>query len=460
MPKIVINQEDFLRGAAENDFQNNGGYSPEDKSGNIYVKEGVLAPPPLVTTNTAAVQPIIGFAVKEGAFSAPIRGAGTVNNSGLFYTFTSEGVGTNTSVDAGRNYSSVFSDICFYGTEFFVTSKTDIAKFDGDMGTPDYDWWTDTKSGTALNAYLPHQMLVSKASGSKILYLSDENNLKSYDGTNINQAAFAIPSNYWITAIVEYQNKIYIAAEPYYNASGYNHGKSYLYVWDGSDTNYESVYQLEDRVDCMYVFQGNLLLFTSRYMGYWNGINITKLRDLDNQVFKGMITQYADRIHIAQGKSILVYDGQRFSYLLVLANDINAIACNYASNILISSNSKVSLSYTNNANIDGTAKVGTGYWRSRRYFFDSNVIIRKLTIHLAETLASGSVISFGLINEKGTENSVGSMSYANDGAIRAKEFNNVNQKMLSAQLRVNFSATPKQIAMMMIEYEPIKTPIQ
>jgi len=466
MSKFVINQEDFLRGAAENDFQNNGGYSPEDKSGNIYVKKGVLAPPPLVTENSGAVESIAGWCTKWSALGAPIRAFGIDSGAdGHFYTVTAAGVVAEVSEDTGHDYHAKKSDILYFpfnGQEsILVSSTTDVAQFSEDMASANYDWWAVDRSAGALGANNVHQMINYGASGGELAFITNGTKIASWNGTTATAAAFTMPDGWTITAIVEYRNKIYIAAETSaLNFSGSNHVKSAIFIWDGLDTtDYEDVHYLNDRIDCMYVFQGMLLIFTSRYMAYWNGLNFTHLHDLDHQVFKYMITQFRDRLYIVQSKAILVYDGQRFSYLLVLENNINALFSSSDVSLLLHSNGKISLSYFENADSNGTAKVGTGYWRSRRSFFDQNVIIKKITVELAEPLASGSVMNIMVLDHNGTSTTVGSMTHAADGAIRSKEINNINLNMTSMQVRIHWSAVAKQVARIAVEYEPTKKPI-
>lgn len=460
MPKIVINQVDFLKGAAETDFENNGGYSPEDKSGNIYVKRGVLAPPPQVLSNTGAVKPIAIFDSLEET-GTDIRGVGYSANVGFFYTFNALGEGVLTSQNSADVYTAKRTDMVYYKSNFFVSSATEIARFDNSMGSANYDWWSIDRSAGALADNTPHQMLVFGAGGSEKVFIANGHLIASWDDTDP-ATAFTLPSNYRVTAIIEFQSKIYIAAEPYANASGTYHGKAALFVWDGVETTlFDELFQLEDRVDSMYVYQGSLLLFTKRYMGYWNGITIERLRDLTSQVFKGMITQYNDRLYIVQGADILIYDGKRFSYLLGMANDIDAIMCNAESNILISSNTLSHLSFVNNNDdIQSISRVGTGNWRSRRYNFGQNVIIKKLTIELAEDLASGSDIEFNLIDHTGTSTEMGDMTFATDGAVRFKEIENINLKCLSGQFQIEWKATSKQIMQLTIEYEPTRNPVQ
>ena len=459
MNKLVINAKDFVLGASETDFYSDGGYSPEDKGANINAVKGLLYPQMLLTAKEGTVYK--GIAICYGRKAAEITinnalmGANPDNDDGYFYLVDSAGIGTQAATDDGRDYKAGKGDIIFFKDNFYATSTTDVALLGYDLVTgSDYDWWHDTKGNTSLNSYCNHPLLVLD----DVLYIGDANKVHTWDGSTDTEAFLTLPLEEIITAMIVYNYKIYIATEPYYNYGGDYHVSGKIYEWDGTSSQWDNVYELGDKVNAFYVFKGQLYLFTPRFFARWNGISFIKLRDVSTNIYKQQITDYQDYLFYAEGKTLVCFDGQYFSYpysnlnsSTLLAKDIDLITAGYQNYLFLN---------TNNANYSTTTTSGTGvsYWRANRYSFGQNCYIRKLIVELQTPLVSGSEIEFYFYDHNGTSKTIGTMTYATDGAVSIKEFKNINIKTYSIQPRVYFKVNGKPIRQLTVEYEPTEQP--
>lgn len=451
MPSITINYQDFNKGVSVSDFLPTGGFSPKDKGHNLHATPGVLNSQPAVVDN-GSCKDIIAWTNKQGGTDADIVALGidTSNDDGFIYSFSSTGVPTQKGTDNGRNYKKGISDIVFFKGDYYTTSDTDIAKINGALSSIDYTWWTTTKGKTALTSGVAHHLLVFEDT----LYITNGNKLISFDGTNIVEAALTIDQYYNITAFEEYQGKVYIAAQPLTgNTNGY-HGLSKLYVWDGVDVNnWLASFEVEDYISALYVYNGTLLVFNNYYCGYFNGINIIKLFDISNMVFKGNITQFKERLYISTYRDIICYDGKKYYYFFYNSADdaVEGIHCSKGDNFIISTNGKAYLTYLNNAG-------GAALWSSNRYHFSGNVRIRKVVVELATALYSGSDMAVTLSDHQAAVKSLGSIKYSDGDRGMIKEFNANNLSTYSVQVRINFIANSTGISQITIFYDGTEQP--
>lgn len=448
MNKITINASDFIRGSSSSDYKPDAGFSPEDKGHNLHVKEGLLYPQP-VATNKGAAEDIFAWASVEGGIFSNWFALGY---GGKFYSLDNDGVPTLLQTDGARTYSKFYSNMLYYKAKFYATSTGNIAQLDSAMGTATFNWWTGLGKTALLNT-LAHHMIIFGGT----LFISNGYTIASYDGTTSSDSAFTIDTNYYITAMIDYQNKIYIAAMPYYGLARTNaNAKLFIFTPSGITTNtYDDSHPLIDAVSAFYVFKGTLLVFTEKYLAYWNGITLTKIKDLSEKVYKQQICQYGDRLYFSEGKNIVCYDGNSFYY--VYHNPNNGEATDNIEGIVFDSNNLFISTGTKIYSADITTGAGTSYFRSNRFNFGQNVVIRKIVVELAETLVSGSSIPITFYDHKQTGNTVGTISYS-AGDTFIKEFNNINITTYSLQLRAYFQTNGKPIKQFTIYYEPSEQP--
>ena len=459
MQRIKINAIDFWKGASTNDFLPTGGFSNFDKGHNLYKTKGLLYPQPSETDVAALSDDGLVASGINHALSKLFCGVVADGGDGYFYTFASDGTPTLASTDTGRDYSSYASDLIFYNDTFFITSKTDIASLTSTFGTPDYDWWTTVAGGTGFTSALPHQMLIFE----DVLYIADNANIKSWDKTTAVDSALDLQTDFKITAFVIYNGKFYISAEKLYNAGGKNSVTSKMFIWNGTDPSYSKVIDLPEKIFTMINYNGLLLLFGPYSIYAYNGVGFTRIFDLLNTtrpVYKHRILNYKDRIYFANGDFIICYDGYKFSYFFDSANGSANIKDKTIESIGLISNDRVIMTSGSRAlTLDLDDGDGTSYWRSNRYELGSSRRVKNIIIELGEDLVSGSDMEFTLIDEKGDEKTIGSMTYAGGDRI-VKQFKNINKYAISFQIRVRFKTNAKSIRAITVEHESIGNPVR
>jgi hypothetical protein len=77
-------------------------------------------------------------------------------------------------------------------------------------------------------------------------------------------------------------------------------------------------------------------------------------------------------------------------------------------------------------------RAGNGQFATLPIDFIGNVFIRKITVELAENMASNNVNTFKIYDQTGTLLDTLTMSYALDGAVACKEFKGLDYKNLNS----------------------------
>lgn len=465
MPTIIRDAQNFILGASKSDFFSNAGYSPEDKGVNIEAIEGLLCPPPALTNRGSVGGTICAWGLSEGALGTALVG---VNDEGGFYTFSSLGVPTLKVTDtSGNSYSDMKTDIVFYNGDFYITSTTNIIKASWNFGTFDYSWWVATSGKTALSSVVAHQLLVFNNK----LYVIDEETIYTYDSSTFTTFNSVVESTDKITAFCVFQNKIYIATEPYYNASGSYHGKGKMYVWDGVSTYPEYSYPINERVDTFFAHNGSLYAFTNKSFGRWNGSEFSPLYELNSNVYKQQITERNNKIYFVdnhQGTlglftakvhnqySVCCYDTVtgRISHPIQYIDTTTGYEYLKPIDGIVSySGDKINIASVDTLfSTEVTNISGYGYFRDNRINFGKNVKIKHVTVELSEELSSAEMV-FSFYDHLKASKSIGTMT---SGII--KEFKNINIDTYSMQLRVYFKTNAKPIKSITIEYEPTEQP--
>lgn len=460
MPTITINAKEIIKGASLNDFLNNGGFSPIDRGANIELEEGLIYPQPAFTNKgDLNGTKIVAWAETEGS-----SGTNTVavDDSGKFYQIGSSGEKYEKNTDTSNVYTDMKSDMVYYAGYFYATCEDGVVRLSADLLTIDKFWWTTTEGKAALDNGVPHQLLVFDSK----LYIISANTVYCYDYYTTTHTTYTVVgTGDKITAIGEYQNTIYLATEPYYNAFGLYHGKGALYVWDGSSDFPSNKYPISERISTFKVYNGYLYAFSTSALNRWNGISFEPIYKLYDNVYKQQITEYDKKLFFADFNNtnsgiytsdsptqhaICCFNGERFSYPMQYvdksspgyeyAQAIDAIFCNYEDRFIVSSNSD--LLYTTLDNVSGD-----GFVRFNRIDFSDNVKIKRIYFVTSEALSSSEIV-LTFYNHLGASKTIGTATTG-----RINEFNNINIDTFSFQLRVYFKTNAKPIQSITIEYE-------
>lgn len=454
LPSFTIDKRTFALGTdAYNDYPT-GGFTVECDRINLWKRRGYLHVPAAITAKSTSLKPspAISWGYGKGALGPALMAVGVnSSNDADFYLVDDVGVFTKVgSTDTSHDYQEGFTDTAYYNGKFYTTSKGDMVEQATDLTGRDTSFWVTTKGRSGLGLFNPHPLLVYGS----IMYIADGQYLHQLDGTTASEHVFNLEDGYVITAMVKYNNLIYIAAEPYYNASGTYHGGQKIFTWNGYADSWLDAWDIGYRVNAMYVYENVLYIWTNDYVGYFNGTIFVPLWPIRNtvafysQVFKNRIAEidkalfYVDGIQLVRLGPIVPAGKKVFTHCfrsptsdtitgifgttdraMVLAQyDVTAGASHYIADVNAS---------------DYPASGSLRRFNPR--FFNTEVKIKHIVIEF-EAFASGQALDVAYINDAGTIKTCPQINYTNNGAITRYTFDiNGHPMTRSCQVQVGIT---------------------
>jgi len=201
----------------------------------------------------------------------------------------------------------------------------------------------------------------------------------------------------------------------------------------------------------MFSYNGKLLLFFEKFVGYYNGLNIDAIWDLNgtSPVYKGKIKQIDDVLYFIDGADIMAFDGSKFWCYYTGSANIDTIWNLIGDNLdFIEGDNAYKFDLFD---IDGTGKAS-----SLPIEFPQKVAIQKIKLFLDEDMVSGDSNTIKIYDEGDTLVYTGTATFANDGAIRFKEFgqNGGNLCRLDT-MRIVLDTFSNLVKRVLIKYAPI-----
>ncbi len=327
-------------------------------------------------------------------------------------------------------------------------TDADIGRAEIGTATPTFedDYYTNTLGGSVLTKGVPHQFLEWQENG--MLYCTNGNKLIEIDGINssIDDNAFTLPVGWVITNIFDAGNLIGICAT-YTPGSGVATyaSRAAVFFWDGSSSKFLKKISLPDvRIWASVVIDGIPYLLSEGvdnkgYIRKWNGTTFEVVQNINNNIIYGYdppatfgaVCKYKNGFLFTtnRGGNIYYYGSYVPGISPALYNISKAKGTTYTYAIM---------------NIAGvwlvSSQVGTGgsaiyYWehqgggdykgfryRSLYYEFPQKIRVNYVKVYF-KTLESGCDDDVKLETDYGTTTTLGSISYANDGAVENKRFN-------------------------------------
>lgn len=431
LPRFTIDRSDWLAGNNSAYDLPDGGLQNYTVGANVFSEPGLLAIAPYLGTNTTASLPALGVLSWGGGKGAITLQpmcvmANTSGGDGSYYTVDDVGVMTKVgATDTSQDYSPGFTDTRYYHGAFYTTSRTDIVKNSTDLGTRDLSFWITTSGHGTLQAFSPHPMEVF----GDILYIADGQYLHQLDGAVTSTQVLDLGTDWTITAIVNYNNLLYITAEAYLNANGQYHGITKMFTWDGFSDSWLDEWTLNYRVDALYVYENVLYIFDKQFMGYWDGARKKNLRVTGNQIFRHNITETSDSMFYVNGSTVVRYGtpqigAQRrfWNYWQNVFQTYQGITSFRDNRIILSENgsSNSSVYYVADANGPGTINFANLFFNKRT--FRRAVHIRGVVVE-TDPIPSGGAVSVTYLDDNntsralGTFNTVGKMKKQLEGIV-------------------------------------------
>lgn len=409
-PNFRLDSKDWLSGNNAYDDFPEGGALQETVGINSFSKPGLLAQAPSLGATVTASLPtkgVVSWGIGSGA-SAPsvVAVYSNATDDGSFYSVnTSTGAMTAVgAADTTRNYKLGQTDTVWYNGNFYTTSETDITLNSADLATRNTTWWTVTKSQSALTTGVPHPLLVYES----ILYIADGRYLHKVDGTTVSTQVFDVPPDHVITAMVEYNGLIYIAAEPYNNLTGSVHGLAQLFSWDGLTESWYEQYFMDYRINALYVYKNRLYGWTNNFLGEWTGTEMDPVWPVSNQVFKCHITATSDSMIFADGETLVRYgkpytrnlNRKYYNYMSSAALPFAGIISISGDNLILTEQHASASPNYYISDVNNVATTGTRALKFNHRFFIQPVKVRGVVI-TTEAIAAGQSVKAGYIDMNG-----------------------------------------------------------
>jgi hypothetical protein len=444
---ITIDRRNFLRGMSSSQWTDEGGFSPQSKGFEISQTglRGVLQNGRGLSEDSTNIADNVIAATKYASGSSFIYYA--LGSGGNIYTTDPTGTITHTvkTTDSAKTYNS-FSDIIVYGGNLYATSTTDILKSDLAFSSVDNDWWTATKSKSALTSGVPHKLFDFQG----VMFITNGNKLAKWDDTTATDATLTLPTGWIITDAEIINNRIYLAACYGVNDTTKNTINK-IFVWDGYSISWLSeipIYEptiafLQQVNGLLYFFAGHSL-FVSDGSSYQRVFNFPYETMAPNFHTKEV---YDGVLYFKGYQGIIAYDTitKAASYPIYTTSTINVIIIGHVYYIdLYGETNKFWQCSTNNA--------GQSFY-SNWYDLGSPHYIRKIEVVFPDALTTGSTYDFSLYDEKESLHTQ-TISYALDGGIKFKTYM-LNKLVNRFQLKItSTNSANKAIVAIRIYAEP------
>lgn len=441
---LTIDKNEFQKGVTLDDDDEAGGMSPDGNGLNYFLSKGfTLIPQPSFTTVNGTVGEIVDSCVDSAYLGDDCL---VVDNAGKFYILS----GTTLSLkktDSAGSYAYPTSRIKAFKGGIYCTTNNDITFLNGTMGSMTVNWWTVTKSKTALHIAYRHPMEVVEDT----MYIADNNMLHTWDGTTAVYNAMSLPSQYNITELRISNDGRHLLAFVSETANS-SHAKktvARIFVIDTVTLEFIQEIKVADQTESAINIAGTTYVIYGKSFGYFTGSGYKLIRRLEstNAIYPPRVTTVDNTILIVEDNRILVFGnisgkGNIFFYLAKSESPYNPIR-----NILAYGNSgnddnKLLLNYvesgSNKARIlDLNDRGSYDIDVLTKKYRKGKVWIRRVEVE-TETLASGDSLTLSTVNEDGTYNEIGTFSYALNGAVQKGRFD-CNHLVDFIQLRLQWA---------------------
>lgn len=315
--------------------------------------------------------------------------------------------------DTGAVGCDIQGDALFFGSSMIVSQATDV-----DYYTPSTNTWTDTDISLTNTSQSQHPLAhflslnalaVANVSGVALYEYPISATPTPFASGGVNSAV-VLPSNFYVTGMTYFNDNLYIGTM---NREG---GKAALYVWDGTGTAAQAVYEVDSVIiwdvttyqDSVVVITGTGSLLQFNGSGFTQlaalpiGFTERKMADEENiAMYKNCLKPSGDLLYINwssdayelklndQPDGIWCYDpavGMYHRYALsgalALYNSVNTTAVNTSTDVITVTAAPITGTELLYGSLSSTV-IG-GLVADKKYY---TIKVSSTTIKIAETLA-------------------------------------------------------------------------
>lgn len=421
---IRIDASNFIKGMSTSTEISDGGFAPTSIV-NPTITPGLVYGPGTITDKSTNVAGSFIASCEDYSATSP-NDRYFVDNAGGYYswngtTITKQVTDTNTTV-----YIDGKTDLVPYQGSFYATTTTDVTQWNG-SGTLTNNWWTVSKSKTALNANVPHPLIVFE----KVMWIGDGQYLHNLNNTTANYNVLELESNEVVQAlgIDPGSGLMLISVSVGQNASDTLYKTNKVLIYDGYSNKPRRSVIVDERISAFFSVGGVTYVTYGKNLGYWNGSGITFLRKLKDVSYSNTslptrhrITNVDNTLYVADGQYLLAFGevikGQKvFYYLMDNTTDMTLIT--HLGKGLIGYAYPTSKFYT----LDTTTKTANTYLVSNYFNFDEAVDIKEVKIEFADLVSNNvSPVSCQIIDNDGASVNVSFKNISGGSARMLKSF--------------------------------------
>lgn len=428
-PLTLLNADTFILGEGESNAIANRGFSPLTKDINLTKERGVLYFSGAATDRGGAT--LTGNVIAS-TYDNNFLGndAYLLDEDGAFYTLNG-GTLTKRQTDSTNTYTLGTSEIEQYKGNLYATSQADIAKLDAsDLTAIDHDFWTTTRSHSALNSSYRHPIETVEDT----LYIADKNNIHTWDGSASVANAMSLPSDVNITSLRRHPDGQHLIAFCGTTAN-YSHtggGGGLIYIIDTINLEWIREIKIESQVEGSINVGGVIYVTYGNRLGYFNGDGIEYLKTLTSATtYSHNLGSMEDILLVRDGTDVLAYGdlGKGKVFWRLASNRTNALAIN---NFIYKGDNKLLIAYSNGSGggllkeIDYDDAGIAGELVTNRIDFGAKVWIRRIVILHTETNGAGiSVFSVLNLDSEGSSATIRNVSYSNQEVTETRIDTNI-----------------------------------
>lgn len=402
--QLEISASQFVAGMATTDYTQDGGFGNSSVNINLLTTPGVVRPMAAeVNVSTNVTENMVASA--EDSQTVVVYDRLFIGDAAGFYTLTGTTL-TKRSTGA-KSYVLATTDMVAFAGNTYVTSTTDVAKWNTGSLTLTESYWVTTSGKTPLTASNRHPMLTFE----NFLWIADGNLLHNIDSSGtISTSVLVLNPNDFIEAlsIDPATGLMLISVNTLVNASDALNGKSIVYLYDGYSPKPRRKVFVDDMITAFYPLGGQVYVGYGTRLGFWNGNGVTFLRSLENVTYTVQFLAYkhhfsniGNTLLVANNKNVLAYGeisqgAQKvfwYPYQQVNSSDGINLLCNVGNTRLyiarVAGSAAAYLSY-----IDFTATTAPG---SGANFFSNNINFpRPMQIARIRVITTGITTTGGL----------------------------------------------------------------
>lgn len=434
MPVITIDPSKIILGESQSAWTSERGFSPSSYGLNLTKMKGLLYFAPTVTDRGGAT--LTGNIIAS-AYDRTYSGndAYFLDNEGAFYTL-SGATFTKKQTVAADTFITGTSDLLQYKDNLYATSETRVIYLAASgLTSVDSSWWTGLKSACRH----PLERVEDT------LYIGDQYEIHTWNGTSSTAAAITLPTDVNITSLRKHPDGKTLLAFCGLSAN-YSHTRGLggrIYFIDTNLKNWTREIDIEMQVEGSQTVGGVIYVTYGDSVGYFDGNGVKFLKRLSNNsgtTYSNNIVAYEDKLVIRDGRDALVFGdlgGGRVWWRIFKTSIAKDISC-----LRYLGDNKMLFAYQDAGGTAGNLEevdydnVGTnGTFISNKYIFPQKVRIRRIeVIHDVSNSAGTTQFTVYNLDTEGTATTIFSPIYTNQSTTKTEFFVDVDTDIFQFQI--------------------------